>query len=145
MAVPPIVLILYHSANAKNYDLTSLKGMQCGAAPMSGELCAGFEAKFPHCKIVQGWGLTESSVAITYGRTDQVEHRKSSVGPLLPTWEARIVDADGDDVEEGEIWARSPAVMEGYHNNPEATAKTMAPGGWFKTGDVGRLDKDEFF
>lgn len=145
MCVPPMILLLYHSANTKNYDLTSLRTVQCGAAPMSAELCSGFEAKFPHAKICQAWGLTESSVAITYITADKVEGRKSTVGPLLPTWEARIVDTEGNDVEEGEIWARSPAVMEGYHNNPEGTAKTMAPGGWLKTGDVARVDKDEYF
>lgn len=94
---------------------------------------------------MQGWGLTESTVAITYGTADMVEGRKAAVGPLLPTWEARIVDEDGNDAEEGEIWARSPALMTGYHNNTEATEKTMAPGGWFKTGDVARVDKDQFF
>ncbi|EKD02051.1 AMP binding protein [Trichosporon asahii var. asahii CBS 8904] len=143
MFVPPIVLVLYHSAIAKEYDLTSLTRVNCGAAPMSDELCYAFEAKFPHCEISQGWGLTESSVAIGYNGAETGP--KSCVGRLLPTWEARLVK-DGKDVapgEEGEIWARSPALMEGYHDNPKATADCM-DGDWFKTGDVGRIDEDGF-
>jgi len=81
----------------------------------------------------------------TAGQNRSRAAKRRSAPFCLPTWEARIVDADGNDVDEGEIWARSPAVMEGYHNNREATVKTMAPGGWFKMGVVGRLDKDEFF
>ena len=144
MFVPPIVLVLYHSTIAKEYDVSSLTRVNCGAAPMSDELCYAFESKFPHCVISQGWGLTESSVAIGFNGAEMGP--KSCVGRLLPTWEARLVK-DGQDVgpgEEGEIWGRSPALMEGYHNNPKATADCMAPGGWFKTGDVGRIDKDGF-
>jgi len=75
--------------------------------------------------------------------------KTGSVGRLLPTYEARLVDpSTGEDAPEGkrgELWVRGPCVMKGYHRNPEATANTMAPGGWLKTGDVLVRDKKGFW
>src|SRR4029078_5910287 len=64
-----------------------------------------------------------------------------SIGPALPGVEIRLVDADGRDVTEGavgECWVRGPNVMKGYYRDPEATAATITPDGWLRTGDLGR-------
>lgn len=146
--VPPIILLLLHSQNTGKFDLTSLKTLQCGAAPLSPELAAAFEKKFPHCRVSQGYGLTETTPTITYGKPEDMEGRKGSCGRLIPTYEARLVQEDGSDAPEGgrgELWVRGPSVMtRGYHRNPEATAKTMN-GDWFMTGDVAVRDPEGWY
>jgi 4-coumarate--CoA ligase len=77
------------------------------------------------------------------------EYKPGSVGFLVPSTEARIVDPDsGEDVEigeDGEIWIRGPQVMAGYLNNPEATATTIDSDGWLHTGDLGHVSADRHF
>lgn len=146
--VPPIILLLLHSQNTGKFDLTSLKTLQCGAAPLSPELAAAFENKFPHCRVSQGYGLTETTPTITYGKPEDMAGRKGSCGRLIPTYEARLVQEDGSDAPEGgrgELWVRGPSVMtRGYHRNEEATRKTMS-GDWFMTGDVAVRDSEGWF
>jgi long-subunit acyl-CoA synthetase (AMP-forming) len=92
----------------------------------------------------QGYGLTETSPVVHIG----LGERLGWCGRLIPTWEARLVTDEGEDAApggRGELWVRGPSVMKGYHNNPEATEKTMAPGGWFKTGDVLVRDSEDGF
>ncbi|WOO77514.1 putative 4-coumarate--CoA ligase 1 [Vanrija pseudolonga] len=149
MVVPPVVLMLLHSKIADKYDISSLRSVNCGAAPLSGELCDAFEQRYPHAKIVQGWGMTETTVAATLGTADQITSKalQNAVGRLLPTYELRLVDEDGKDVprgERGEIWLRGPAITRGYHENPEANAKSFE-GDWFKTGDVGTRDEQGWY
>jgi len=79
--------------------------------------------------------------------------RHGSIGKLLPTFEARLVDTDtGKDIQDagkaGELWVRGPSVMKGYYKNPEATEGTFAPdptGRWFKTGDSATRDEGGFY
>lgn len=149
MVVPPVVLMLLHSKIADKYDISSLRSVNCGAAPLSGELVDAFEKRYPTSKIVQGWGMTETTVAATLGTADQITSKalQSAVGRLLPTYELRLVGEDGQDVpkgERGEIWLRGPAIMTGYHENPEANAKSFE-GDWFKTGDVGTRDEQGWY
>lgn len=95
--------------------------------------------------IVQAYGLTETSPAAVINPLD-VAGFSGSIGLPIPSTEVRICDDDGNDVggNVGEICIRGPQVMEGYWKNEEETAKVMLPGGWFKTGDIGRMDEDGF-
>jgi long-subunit acyl-CoA synthetase (AMP-forming) len=85
--------------------------------------------------------------------TKDGDGRHGSIGKLLPTFEARLVDTEsGEDVQEagkaGELWVRGPSVMKGYYKNPEATEGTFAPdpkGRWFKTGDSATRDEGGFY
>ncbi|BEI89355.1 uncharacterized protein CcaverHIS019_0207170 [Cutaneotrichosporon cavernicola] len=139
LIVPPIVIVLLHSELVPKYDLRSLKTLMCAAAPLGDDLTKEFESRFPNCVVTQGYGLTETTPIITCLTGDEVEGKSGWVGRLLPTYEARLIDVDGNDVngigERGELWVRGPSVMKGYHNNPEATAKTFNDD-WFMTGDV---------
>lgn len=133
--VPPIIIVLVHSQNIDKFDISSLKTLMSGAAPLSEEVIAAFNKRVPSCNLTQGYGMTETTPVVHMGDG----HRRGWVGPLIATWEARIVGEDGDDVppgERGELWLRGPSNMKGYHANPEATSKTFAPGRWLKTGDV---------
>ena len=92
---------------------------------------------------MQAYGLTETSPAATINPLNNTEFN-GSIGLPIPSTEVRICDDDGKDTELGEICVRGPQVMEGYWQNEEETAKVMLPGGWFRTGDIGRMDEDGF-
>jgi acyl-CoA synthetase (AMP-forming)/AMP-acid ligase II len=98
-------------------------------------------------------GLTETTPLITLMTTRDGAGRHGSIGKLLPTFEARLVDTEtGKDITDsnhaGELWVRGPSVMKGYYKNPEATEGTFAPdpkGRWFKTGDSATRDAGGFY
>lgn len=130
----------------------ALKVYTYGAAPMPPPLLRAAMEAWPDTDFIQVYGLTEVSGVATHLLAD--EHRNAeqeghperllSAGTAIPGMEIRIVDATtGADLptgEPGEIWLRSPQVMKGYHNNPEATAEVITADGWFRTGDIGHLD-----
>ena len=93
--------------------------------------------------VVQAYGLTETSPAATINPLRSTEFN-GSIGLPIPSTEIRICDDDGKDIELGEICVRGPQVMEGYWQNEEETKKVMLPGGWFRTGDIGRMDESGF-
>jgi long-chain acyl-CoA synthetase len=91
--------------------------------------------------------LTETSPA-AISNPLYLEQFTGSIGLPISSTEAQIVDDDGNEMtlgKIGEICIRGPQVMEGYWQNPEETEKVMLPGGWFRTGDVGRMDENGFF
>ena len=97
--------------------------------------------------ITQAYGLTETSPA-SISNPLYIKHFTGSIGIPIPSTEAAIFDDDGNEMaqgEIGEICIRGPQIMEGYWQNPEETEKVMLPGGWFRTGDVGRIDENGFF
>jgi long-chain acyl-CoA synthetase len=97
--------------------------------------------------IVQAYGLTETSPA-AISNPLYLKHFNGSIGLPISSTEAQIFDDDGNEMavgETGEICIRGPQVMEGYWQNPEETANVMLPGGWFRTGDIGRMDENGFF
>jgi 4-coumarate--CoA ligase len=142
-AVPPIVLALAKHPLVDNYDLSSLRQVFSGAAPLSAELALEAGERID-CEVVQGYGMTELSPVSHL--TPQGQFKAGTSGVTVPNAECRIVDpATGEDQPvggEGELWVRGPMVMKGYLNNPEATAATIDPDGWLHTGDVGFIDAD---
>jgi acyl-CoA synthetase (AMP-forming)/AMP-acid ligase II len=126
----------------------ALKTYSYGASPMPLPLLRAALEAWPNTDFIQAYGLTELCGVISHlmpedHRSDNVE-RLSSAGTLVPNAEVRVVNPDTlEDVpqgEQGELWFRSKQLMKGYHNKPEATAEAVTEDGWFRTGDIGRVD-----
>jgi 4-coumarate--CoA ligase len=144
--VPPIILALAKHPMVDEYDLSSVRQIFSGAAPLGGEIEAA-AAKRVGAEVVQGYGLTETS-PVTHA-TQPGKGRSGSIGFVISNTEVRIVDPETNlDLgtnEEGEIWIKGPQVMRGYLNNPEATSETIDDDGWLHTGDIGRVDDDGYW
>ena len=104
-----------------------------GGAPLSREIAEFFHGA--GILILEGYGLTETCPALTFNR--EGHYKFGSVGQAQPGVELRIA-------EDGEILGRGPNIARGYFKKPEATAEVFLPGGWFATGDIGRIDADGF-
>jgi acyl-CoA synthetase (AMP-forming)/AMP-acid ligase II len=146
--VPPIILALAKHPSVEGRDLSRLKWINSGAAPLSGEL-ADAAAKRLGCQVVQGYGLTETSPVTHAVPVEREENRPGSIGPPIPSTECKVADLlDGRDLgpgEDGEVWIRGPQVMRGYLGDDEATANTLDADGWLHTGDIGHADEDGWF
>ncbi|KAI3748560.1 hypothetical protein L6452_11713 [Arctium lappa] len=145
-AVPPVILNLVKYKGG-GYDLSSLRRVGSGAAPLSKELVDAFRAKFPWVALRPGYGLTESCGAATLFITnEEAKAHPAASGTLLPTFCAKVVDYETGiampPYGEGELWLKGPAVMKGYLGNEAATAATIDLDGWLRTGDLCYFDKD---
>ncbi|CAI6078899.1 unnamed protein product [Clonostachys chloroleuca] len=140
---PPIILALGKQPAVAKYDLSTIKWINSGAAPLGPELA---EAVWNRLKVgvKQGYGLSETSPTIMAQFADEWSRFQGSVGKLLPNMVARIVDTDGKDLpngEHGELLVKGPNVFAGYWNRPDLQADTFTSDGWFKTGDVAYVDE----
>ena len=146
--VPPLALALARHPLVDQYDLSSVKLVNSGAAPLDESLQRACAERL-HCLVTQGYGMTETSLACHVTPEDPAKVRGGSVGQTLPGMESKIVDvetgAELDAGARGEICVRGPNVMQGYWNDPEATAHTIDAEGWLHTGDVGYADADGYF
>ncbi len=144
--VPPIILALAKHPMVDDYDLSHLKFVTSGAAPLPESVATACSQRVG-CVVKQGYGLTETSPVTHISPKDRSSKIKA-VGLAVANTVTRIVDlSTGEPVaagETGEIWIRGPQVMKGYHNNPEATAEMIDKEGWLHTGDVGHVDEDGF-
>ena len=146
--VPPIILALAKHPTVEGRDLSSLRWINSGAAPLSAELADACAERLG-CKVVQGYGLTETSPVTHAVPVEREENRPGSIGPPIPSTEGKVADLlDGRDLgpgEDGEVWIRGPQVMKGYLGDDEATAATLDDDGWLHTGDIGHADEDGWF
>ncbi len=143
-AVVPSMIQLLLAQPLEEYDLSGLRFIVSGAAPLSGEAHAELSRRVPGLEIREGYGLTESCGLATSSPPGRA--RPGTVGLAAPGAQIRIVDDAGDDVatdEPGEVAIRSATVMAGYWNAPGLTAETIRDG-WLRTGDIGRLDADGY-
>lgn len=150
--VPAVIQFLLITPGVENTDFSSLRTIVYGASPISDTVLVEAMKRLG-CGFIQVYGLTETTGAITQldAADHDPDHRPEllrSCGKPYPWVEVRLVDVDsGDDValgQPGELWIRSPQVMKGYWDNPEATRASITPDGFFKTGDVGFSDAEGF-
>ncbi len=128
----------------ESYDLSSLRYVTCGSAPLPRARASEFERRIPSVRIREGYGLTETSALVAV--TPLESNKVGSVGLPIPGTEVAIFDDTDTQLatgEPGEICCRSPAVTSGYWRSPELTADALRDG-WLHTGDVGYLDEDGF-
>ena len=141
-AVPPIILGLAKHPIVDQYDMSSVRQIFSGAAPLGAELAAEAGARLG-CEVVQGFGMTELSPVSHC--TVEGDFRPGTSGVTVSNTESRIVDpGTGEDQpvgERGELWVRGPQVMTGYLNNAEATAATIDADGWLHSGDIAMIDE----
>jgi long-chain acyl-CoA synthetase len=146
---PPIFVALLRHPDFMTRDLSSVRNINSGAAPLAVELINLLKRRFPKARIGEGYGLTEVTMGAVSNPGGRSSLRKAgSVGiPVFDT-EVKIVSPDGGDEplapgEKGEICIRGPQVMAGYYNKPEETAAVLK-NGWLRTGDIGYLDQDGY-
>ncbi|HMA33874.1 MAG TPA: 4-coumarate--CoA ligase family protein [Chloroflexia bacterium] len=145
---PPIVLALAKQPVVEQFDLSKLRLVMSGAAPLGADVAQACADRL-HCTVKQAYGLTESSPATHINPADPARIKLASVGPLIANTEGKVLDPATDAElgpnEIGEICVRGPQVMKGYLNRPEATAAMIDPDGWMHTGDLGYADAEGYF
>jgi len=143
--VPTMYAAMLHHPAADTARTESLRLCVSGGAAMPVEILRGFEEKFG-CMILEGYGLSETSPVASFNHPDK-QRKPGSVGTPVEGVEMRLVGDTGDPVpqgEVGEIVIRGHNLMTGYWGKPEATAEAI-PDGWFRTGDLARVDEDGYF
>ncbi len=143
-AVPRLYLGMIFHEGAANFDISSLEVCVTGGAAMPPEFIAPFEEKFG-VKIIEGYGLTEASPACSFNMLDRPQ-KPGSIGRALSGTEIIIADEEGRELprgQVGELIVRGDNVMQGYYKDEKATAAVIKKG-WLHTGDLGKMDEDDY-
>jgi long-chain acyl-CoA synthetase len=147
VGVPTMYVAINNFPEREKYDISSLRASMSGGAPLPISVKQEFE-HFTGGSLVEGFGLTESTCAVCANPVDGT-NKEGSIGIPMSDTELAIVDLETGTKflgieEEGEIVLKSPSVMFGYYNNPDATRETIRDG-WLYTGDIGKMDEDGYF
>jgi acyl-CoA synthetase (AMP-forming)/AMP-acid ligase II len=145
---PPITLALAKHPVVDRYDLSSLRLLTTGGAPLGADVQQACAARLG-CRVAQGWGMTELAGAGSVSPPPSLaEDRPGSVGFCVAGGEVKLVHVvTGEELGPGgtgELWFRGPNVMRGYLNRAQATAQTVTDDGWCRTGDIATIDEDGF-
>ncbi|GAF46496.1 class I adenylate-forming enzyme family protein [Rhodococcus wratislaviensis] len=138
---------LLNCPDVRSRDLSSLRAMSSGAAPLDHETLTAMKHAFPRAMLIEGYGLTEGTcLVLSVPGFHGARHKQGSVGQPIPDTEFEIRDADGRRLgagEQGELWLRGPQIADGYHRHPDKTAEQFV-GGWLRTGDMAYADDEGF-
>ncbi|XP_019869694.1 uncharacterized protein LOC109598263 [Aethina tumida] len=143
---PPVLLILLKNPLTKNYDLSHIKEIRSGAAPLGKDMEQELKDRFKVKNVSQSYGMTETTLGILM--TPPGAGKLGSSGKIVPGCAAKIIDEKGNTLganKEGELCFRGPLIMKGYVGDPEATANTIDADGWLHTGDVAYYDDEGYF
>nr|AAT02218.1 4-coumarate-CoA ligase [Agastache rugosa] len=148
--VPPLVLALAKNPLVDNFDLSSIRMVLSGAAPLGKELEAALLSRLPQAVFGQGYGMTEAGPVLSMSpcfAKVPLPTKSGSCGNVVRNAELKVVDPEtGCSLprnQPGEICIRGPQIMKGYLNDAEATARTVDVDGWLHTGDIGYVDEDD--
>ncbi|MCT2532538.1 acyl--CoA ligase [SAR92 clade bacterium H231] len=145
-APPAMTADLIYSAQQGGHDLSSLVMVGGGGAARSPEQVRGIDAVFENAMPNTGWGMTETNAIGTAIAGGNYLERPGSSGQPAAVLDIRIVDEEDNERpkgERGEVQIRGTSMFRGYWNNPEATANSLVDG-WFKTGDIGYMDEEDY-
>jgi long-chain acyl-CoA synthetase len=147
-SVPTMVWRVVEHPDRHRYDLSSVQSVGYGGSPTASEMQRRVRETFPNVRSLgNAYGLTESSSVATINSGEDMQARPDSVGRPMPVVDVKVVDPLDQEVPaggKGEVWIRGPIVMPGYWNRPDATAETITPDGWLRTGDIGYVDDEGF-
>ena len=144
--VPTMYNAMLHSDSADGADTSSLRTCMSGGAAMPAELMRAFEEKFG-CMILEGYGLSETSPVASFNHPDK-ERKPGSIGTPIDGVEMQVWDDDGNELpqgEVGEIVIRGHNIMKGYWNREDANKEAITDDGWFRSGDMAKVDEDGYF
>ena len=145
-SVPPMLArVCRETERLAATDLSSVRGIRMGSAPVTAELLARLADAFPGVGIQIAYGTTEAGPVVFAPHPDGRPTPDLSLGCRHPSVDLRLVGPDGAESDRGVLEMRCPAVMPGYHGLPEKTAEAMTADGYYRTGDVMRRDADGFF
>jgi long-chain acyl-CoA synthetase len=141
-SVPAIFWLAMNQPNFDEFDISGVRYVTYGGAPMAPEIIAKLRENVPHARLGNGFGLTETSSVSTFLPDEYCDSRPETVGFAAPVVELDIDDVDPNS-EVGELLIRGQNVVAGYWNKPEQTKETFVDG-WLRTGDLARIDADGF-
>ena len=147
LGVPTMYVAMLNMPEDKRGDASSLRLCCSGGSAMPVEVMKGFEEAFG-CKVLEGYGLSETSPVASFNHPDK-ERKPGSIGTPIEGVEMKLVDEEGNDVDGsddvGEIAIKGHNVMKGYWGREDATKEVLDDDGWFRTGDMGKVDDDGYF
>jgi long-chain acyl-CoA synthetase len=144
--VPTMYNAMLHAEGREQSDTSTLRLCMSGGSAMPAELMKSFEEAFD-CMILEGYGLSETSPVASFNHPDR-DRKPGSIGTPIEGVEMKVVDDDGNEVEQGEvgeIMIRGHNVMKGYWDRPDATEEAITDDGWFHSGDMAKVDDDGYF
>ncbi|XP_043274154.1 luciferin 4-monooxygenase [Venturia canescens] len=150
MLVPPLMVFLAKSPLVDRYDLSSIKQIWCGAAPLSENIRHAVSQRLNKPVIKQGYGLTETTLGVL--KSPHTGDKPGSVGQLNPDTFGKVISVDENasneplgPYQEGELCFKGPLIMKGYCGDEKATSAAIDKDGWLHTGDIGYYDSDGYF
>lgn len=153
LLIPTMLNFVLNHPDFGKHDTSSLRRIFYGGGPMPLPILEKAIKSLRNCGFTQGYGLTETletnlllAEDHVLGGTPKQQERLKSAGRESATYEVKVVNENGNEVPRGqigEVWVKGPAVIKGFWRNPEETASTIV-GGWFKTGDLGKMDEDRY-
>jgi long-chain acyl-CoA synthetase len=140
-----IAMMLREEAHLTRTDLSSVSAIRMGSAPVSRTLLAATRRAFPRAAITNGYGTTEAGPVVFAPHPGGLPTPELGLGVAHPRVQIRLVAGDDHDAADGVLEMRCPALMNAYHNLPEATGRAITADGFYRTGDVFRRDADGFY